>query len=117
MAILLDEASRWCNQCTLLDEAEEDEHEEICRQCRASDENKDVVLEDPYFVRLWKAVQLKRAGIPVLDLVANLDEVLAIQTIADEAEEIQLEQMQDQQEEQAEGRRRSKPQKLMQIEE
>jgi len=114
---LLDTASRWCNQCTLLDDAPDDEHEEICRQCRESDENKDVVLEDPYFVRIWRAVQLKRAGVPALELVASLDEVLAIQAVADEAEKIQIEQWEENQAEQTDTRRRQRQDRLLQIEE
>lgn len=84
--------SRWCKTCTILLDVVEEEHEETCRACIDSDENKDVVMEDLYFRRLWKAVQYKHAGVPVLDLVGDLDEVLDIQVVENEIERIQYEQ-------------------------
>jgi len=90
--ILLDEGARWCQNCPLIQQVEPEAREATCQDCRASDQNKDVVLEDPYFVRMWRGVQLKKAGIPVLELIEDLDDALVLQAIEVKVDEIHREQ-------------------------
>lgn len=116
VAILLDPESRWCSTCTILNDVDPSEHEETCRHCIASDENKDVVAQDPYFTRIWKAAQLKRAGIPVLNLISDLDDALAIHTVETEIERIYYEKLKEEQGTEQQGRPGKVPQ-LLQIEE
>ena len=110
VGILLDPDTRWCRTCKVIQEAEPGDEEETCRQCIASDENKDVVVEDPYFRKIWEAAQLKAAGIPVMDLVATLDDALAIHAVSQEAERIGIErareELEDEEEEQQQQKRR-----------
>jgi hypothetical protein len=89
--ILLDDDARWCRTCTIVQDVEEAALEQTCADCIEGDENKDVVMEDPYFVRVWRAVQLKRAGLPVLDLIDSLDDALAIHAVEAEVEHVQYE--------------------------
>jgi hypothetical protein len=70
---------------------EPEAHEATCADCIASEQNKDVVLEDPYFVRIWRSVQFKVAGIPVLELIDSLDDALAIQAVEAKIREIEIE--------------------------
>lgn len=65
--------------------------EATCRDCIASDLNKDTVTRDPYFMRIWKAMELKRAGVDVLELASSVDDILAIATVEREAERIAYE--------------------------
>ena len=92
MEILLDTDARWCRDCTILEEVEPEAHEATCSDCRDSDENKDVVMADPYFARVWKALQYKKSGIPVLDLVTDLDDALCIQAVEAAVSEVEHEQ-------------------------
>uniref|UniRef100_A0A6M3LAY6 Uncharacterized protein n=1 Tax=viral metagenome TaxID=1070528 RepID=A0A6M3LAY6_9ZZZZ len=51
-----------------------------------------MALEDPYFGRIWKALQYKKAGIPVLELVTSLDDSLCIQAVESAISEHEHEQ-------------------------
>ena len=70
-------------------------HEATCHDCIASDLNKDIVVEDPYFTRIWRAVQLKKAGIPVLELVTHLDDAIAIHAVEAKISEIQHDKLKE----------------------
>ena len=74
-----------------MQEVEPDAIEATCADCIASDNSKDVAMRDEYFRRIWRAVQLKRAGIPVMELIETLDDALAIQAVESEAESIEYE--------------------------
>lgn len=52
-------------------------------------------MEDPYFVRMWRGVQLKKAGIPVLELIDDLDDALVLQAIEAKIQEIHREQAEE----------------------
>tara|TARA_R110000787_G_scaffold17741_2_gene55038 strand:- start:81 stop:410 length:330 start_codon:yes stop_codon:yes gene_type:complete len=88
---MLDPDARWCITCTLLDDVEESAHAATCDDCRASDLNKDEVVADPFFNRLYKAVQYKKAGVPVMELAQTLDDTLAIFAVENEIEKIRQE--------------------------
>ena len=89
---MVDPDARWCATCTILDDVEPDAHDATCTDCRASDQNKDVVAADPFFMRIYRAVQYKKAGVPVLDLAKTLDDTLAIFAVENELERLRQEQ-------------------------
>ncbi len=76
----------------MIEQVEHAAIEQTCRDCRASDQNKDVAFQDPYFRRIWKAAHLKVAGVPVMDLATTLDDVLAIHTVESEMKRIAQDQ-------------------------
>lgn len=115
---MLDPDTRWCRTCKVIEEAEPGDEEETCRQCIASDENKDVVVRDGYFARVWRAAQLKAAGISILELISTLDDALAIQAVSQEAERLAIEQAQEEYEDQeAERKKYQRQAGLLDIEE
>lgn len=113
----MDDDARWCNTCTELVHEDPAGWDDVCRQCREGDENKDIVVQDAGFVRLWRAVQYKAAGIPVLDLIADLDDALAIKAIEDQVQVNQAEDLEEQRDRRQQARAAQRPNGLIQVEE
>ncbi len=91
----MDEDARWCQGCPLVREVEPEAQEETCRDCIASDLNKDIIFEDLFFARMWRGLQLKQAGIPVMEIIQDLDEALILQAMETKIKEVHRQQQED----------------------
>ncbi len=91
----MDEDARWCQGCPLVREVEPEAREATCHDCIASDLNKDIIFEDLFFSRMWRGLQLKQAGIPVMEIIQDLDEALILQAMETKIKEVHRQQQED----------------------